>query len=169
MLLKHQLSEELERVFGNYNAFCTTEWRTIIIYRFSLKAELAFFFPHVSRAQHLAPARTTDHWTAGQSHGIGVPAVQLTTHVKSCTLNGRTSKFFRLDGLLLFCKIMGLHFASSSITSQTNLTTINVYLWAPSSFYNHNQVAVPAVSFCGAEKKIRRNVSLLSAKYYKFD
>ena len=40
----------------------------------SLKAELAFFFPHVSRAQRLAPARTrtrvvrlgaqcTDHWT----------------------------------------------------------------------------------------------------------
>ena len=60
-----------------------------------------------------------------------MPAVQLTTHVKSSTLcgctvvrsygrtverlNGRTSKFFRLDGLLLFCIIMGLRSASSAI------------------------------------------------------
>ena len=60
------------------------------------------FFPlHVSRAQRLASARTrtqvvqlraqcTDHWTTGQSCGVGVPAVQLTTHVKSSTLCGRT-------------------------------------------------------------------------------
>ena len=52
---------------------------------------------HVSRAQHLAPARTrtrvvqvgaqcTDHWTTGQSHGVCVPMVQLTTHVISSTL-----------------------------------------------------------------------------------
>ena len=45
--------------------------------------ELAFFFPHVSRAQRLAPARTrtqvvrlgaqcTDHWTAEQSRGGGL-------------------------------------------------------------------------------------------------
>ena len=58
-------------------------------------------FPHVSRAQRLAPARSrtrvvrlgaqcTDHWTTGQSRGVGVPAVQLTTHVKSSTLYGRT-------------------------------------------------------------------------------
>ena len=60
-----------------------------------------FFFPHVSRAQRLVPARTrtrvvrlgaqcTDHWTTGQSRGVGVPAIQLTTHVKSSTLCGRT-------------------------------------------------------------------------------
>ena len=60
-----------------------------------------FFFPHVSRAQCLAPARTrtqvvrlgaqcTDHWTTEQSCGVGVPTVQLTTHVKSSTLYGRT-------------------------------------------------------------------------------
>ena len=82
-----------------------------------------FFFPHVSRAQRLAPARTRtrvvrlgaqciDHWTTGQSRGVGVPAVQLTTHVKSSTLYGRLYgrkfKFFRLDGLLLpFCIIWG--------------------------------------------------------------
>ena len=42
-------------------------------------------------------------------------AVQLTTHVKSSTLYDRTSKFFRLDGLLLFCVIMGLRSASSAI------------------------------------------------------
>ena len=63
--------------------------------------ELAFFSLHVSRAQRLAPARTrtqlvqlraqcTDHWTTGQSCGVGLPAVQLTTHVKSSTLCGHT-------------------------------------------------------------------------------
>ena len=41
-----------------------------------------------------------------------VPVGQLAAHAKSSTLYGqsygRTSKFFRLDGLLLFCIIMGL-------------------------------------------------------------
>ena len=60
-----------------------------------------FFLLHVSRAQCLALGRTrtwvvrlgaqcTDHWTTEQSHGIGMPAVQLTRHVKSSTLYGRT-------------------------------------------------------------------------------
>ena len=31
---------------------------------------------------------------------------------------GRTSKFFQLDGLLLFCIMIGLHSASSAITKQ---------------------------------------------------
>ena len=35
-------------------------------------------------------AQCTDHWTIGQSRGVGVPAVQLITHVKSITLYGRT-------------------------------------------------------------------------------
>ena len=76
-------------------------------------------------AQCLAPARTrtwvvrlsaqcTDHWTTEQSHGVGVPAVQWTTHVKSSTSYGRTTKFFRLDGLLLFCIVMGLRSVSSA-------------------------------------------------------
>ena len=41
--------------------------------------------------------------------------VQLTTHVKSSTLYGCTTKFFQLDGLLLFCIIMGLRSVSSAI------------------------------------------------------
>ena len=107
-----------------------------IIYKFSQAKKWSshFFFLHVSRAQHLAPARTrtqvvhlraqcTDHWTTEQSHGIGVPAVHLTMYVKSSPLYGRTvvpsyghtSKFFRLDGLLLFCIIMGLRSVSSAI------------------------------------------------------
>ena len=62
-----------------------------------------FFFLHVSRSQCLAPARTrtqvvwlraqrTDHWMDywTLSYGIGVPAVQLTMHVKSSTLYGHT-------------------------------------------------------------------------------
>ena len=44
-------------------------------------------------------------------------AVQLTTHVKSSTLYGRTAKFFRLDGSLLFCIIVGLRSASSATIS----------------------------------------------------
>ena len=53
---------------------------------------------------------------------FGVPAVQLTTHVKSSILYGRSygrkSKFFRLNGLLLFCIIMELRSASSAISSE---------------------------------------------------
>ena len=35
-------------------------------------------------------AQCTDHWTTGQNRSVGVPAVQLTTHLKSSTLYGRT-------------------------------------------------------------------------------
>ena len=41
--------------------------------------------------------------------------VQLAADAKSSTLYGRTTKFFRLDGLPLFCIVMGLRFASSAI------------------------------------------------------
>ena len=52
-----------------------------------------------------------------------VPVVQLAAHVKSSTLYGhtyvrsygRTTKFFRLDGLLLFRIVKGLRSASSAI------------------------------------------------------
>ena len=80
-----------------------------------------FSSPHISRAQHLAPAKTrtqvvqlgaqyTDHWTTGQSHGIGVPVVQLTTHVKSSTLYGHTvvqPNFFGLMGYYYFVYLWG--------------------------------------------------------------
>ena len=50
-----------------------------------------------------------------------VPVVQLAAHAKSSTLYGRTvvrsydrtTKFFRLDGLLLFRIIMGLRWSSA--------------------------------------------------------
>ena len=56
------------------------------------KSGARIFFPARPRVQRLAPARTraqvvrlgaqcTAHWTTGQSRGVGVPAVQLTTHV----------------------------------------------------------------------------------------
>ena len=45
-----------------------------------------------------------------------VPVVQLAAHAKSSTLYGRTTKFFRLDGLLLFRIVMGLRSASSAIS-----------------------------------------------------
>ena len=49
-----------------------------------------------------------------------VPVVQLAAHAKSSTLYGRTvvrsyNQIFRLDGLLLFCIVMGLRSASSAI------------------------------------------------------
>ena len=50
-----------------------------------------------------------------------MPVVQLAVYAKSSTLYGwlygHTSKFFQLDGLLLFCIIMGLCSASSAIMS----------------------------------------------------
>ena len=55
-------------------------------------------------------AQRTDHWTTEQSRGVDVPAVQLTTRVKSSTLYGRTvvhPNFFPHDGLLRYCIIMG--------------------------------------------------------------
>ena len=48
-----------------------------------------------------------------------MPVAQLAKYAKSGTLYGRsygcTSKFFRLDRLLLFCIIMGLRSVSSAI------------------------------------------------------
>ena len=65
-----------------------------------------------------------------------MPVVQLAAHAKSSTLYvhtvirsyshmvvrsyGCTSKFFRLDRLLLFCIIMGLHSVSSAIRVKGN-------------------------------------------------
>ena len=109
-----------------------------------LEWSLHFCFPHVSRPQRLAPASTrtwvvrlgaqcTDHWTTGQSRGVGVPAVQLTTHVKSSTLYGRTvvhPNFFRLDGLLLFCKIMGLRKLRYYGYSRRHVIIVNVWYYA---------------------------------------
>ena len=42
-----------------------------------------------------------------------VPVVQLAAHAKSSTLYGRTTKFFRLDELLLFRIVMGYNFKPS--------------------------------------------------------
>ena len=49
-------------------------------------------------------------WTTEQSRGVGVPAVQLTTHVKSSTLYGRTvvhPNFFGLMGYYYFVLLWG--------------------------------------------------------------
>ena len=52
-----------------------------------------------------AACECTDHWTTGQSHGVGMPMVQLTMHVKSSTLYGCTvvhPNFFGLMGYYYF-------------------------------------------------------------------
>ena len=54
-------------------------------------------------------------WTTEQSRGVGVPAVQLITHVKSSTLYGRTvygrtvehPNFFGLMGYYYFVLLWG--------------------------------------------------------------
>ena len=80
------------------------------------KSGARIFFPARLKGTTPCPARTrtpvvrlgaqcTDHWTTGQSRGVGVPAVQLTTHVKSSTLYGRTvahPNFFSLMGYYYF-------------------------------------------------------------------
>ena len=53
------------------------------------KGQYALPRPRLERVVRLG-AQCTDHWTTEQSRGDGVPAVQLTTHVKSSTLYGRT-------------------------------------------------------------------------------
>ena len=100
--------------------------------------ELTIFFP-----TQLVPARTRTQVVrlgaqckpldlTEQSRGIGVPIVQLTTHVKSSTLYGCTTKFFQLDGLLLFCIIMGLRSASSTIICLTISTVLHFRSFIPS-------------------------------------
>ena len=105
-----------------------------VLYRLSQALKRSsHFFSRTSQGHNALPRPGLKPWSSasepnaltvtallGQSRGVGVPVVQLTTHVKSSTLYGRSygrkSKFFRLDGLLLpFCIIMGLRSASSAI------------------------------------------------------
>ena len=56
------------------------------------------------------------------------------TSVREINSNSRTSKFFQLDGLLLFCIIMGLRSASSAVIlfsclMYLHLLEIAIYLW----------------------------------------
>ena len=109
-------------------------------YRFSQpKSGARIFFSRTSQGHNALPRPGLEPGssdsepsalTTGQSRGVGVPAVQLTTHVKSSTLYGHTVvrtygltfKFFQLDGLLLFFIIMGLRSASSAIISNADLS-----------------------------------------------
>ena len=62
-----------------------------------------------------------------------VPVVQLAAHAKSSTLysckvvqsHSRTTKFFGLDGLLLFLIVMGLRSASSAIILKNSSRTFS--------------------------------------------
>ena len=69
--------------------------------------------------------------------GLIIQLIQLATHAKSSTLYGWsydcTSKFFRLNGLLLFCIIMGLHSVSSAI----NFRNVVIFYKICSSVYLH--------------------------------
>ena len=86
-----------------------------------------------------------------------MPVVQLAVHAKSSTLYGRSygrtvvrsygriSKFFLLDGLLLFCIIMGLRSASSAIIK---LVQIGIYACRPSEYLkNHTKTTAKVVLF----------------------
>ena len=72
---------------------------------------LEFFFRTSQGHNALPPARTrtrvvrlgaqyTDHWTTEQSRAVGVPAVQLTTYIKSSILYGAEKKGTILDFVL---------------------------------------------------------------------
>ena len=62
-----------------------------------------------------------------------MPAVQQAAHAKSSTLYGRSdgvkSKFFRLDGLLLFRIIMGLRYERCDLRYNCNLVLTSFVLW----------------------------------------
>ena len=87
--------------------------------------------------------------TTGQSHGVGMPVVQLTTHIKRSTLYGcpysHKSKFLRLDGLLLplhlmhalcLCLIMISHFVSFCILLTHNHVIFVVQIWNKQALVN---------------------------------
>ena len=61
-----------------------------------------------------------------------VPVVQLAAHAKSSTSYGRTTKFFGLDGLLLFRIVMGLRW-SSAITYVTSSQPAGLLIPRPRS------------------------------------
>ena len=105
------------------------------------------------RAQRLAPARSrtrvvrlgaqcTDHWTTGQNRGMGMPAVQLLKVAPCMAIRsyGRTSKFFRLDGLLQFCIIMGLRSASSALKGKFLVLSISTFDITSMYFYIYCQL-----------------------------
>ena len=90
--------------------------------------ELTFFFPTCLLNKTKAPTMDKVHGNINGfsfatslclCRGLIIQLIQLATHAKSSTLYGWsydcTSKFFRLNGLLLFCIIMGLHSVSSAI------------------------------------------------------
>ena len=57
----------------------------------------------VSKLRTQSRPRITFSLALPLRNGKIVPVVQLAAHAKSSTLYGRTTKFFGLDGLLLFC------------------------------------------------------------------
>ena len=95
--------------------------------------ELAFFFPHNLSRPGLEPgsfdsepcALTTDYTGPRYSW----PCMSKVAPCTVVRLYGHKSKFFRLDGLLLFCIIMGLRSASSAINFSQSSLTIFDHLW----------------------------------------
>ena len=123
----------MENIFSSFSLDCKQE----IIYRFSqAQKRSSLFFSDTTcpgRVVRLG-AQCTDHWTTEQSRGVGVPAVQLTTHVKSSTLYGRTvvhPNFFGLMGYYYFCIIIGLRSASSTINGRSP----NLFTWRWQFFF----------------------------------
>ena len=83
-----------------------------------------------------------------------VPAVQLAAHAKSNTLYsrsyGRTSKFFRLDGLLLCRIIMGLCFASCELRykgTKVVIITEFINMTVPCKLFFPNCFFLPEAEF----------------------
>ena len=113
---------------------CGTAWmevshlsttRITVFRRYIKQPTLTIYFSRTSQGHNalprpgLEPGSSDSEPSALTTGPLGVPAIQLTTHVKSGTLCGRTvvrsygprvvhPNFFRLDGSPLFCIITGL-------------------------------------------------------------
>ena len=151
--------EELNLRPSDCAVWCsTTEPRKLygeqgLIFRFSQPSKRSshFFFFCLSPGHNTLPQPGIEPGfsnsepsalTTGQSCSIGVPVVQLITHVKSSTLYywsySHKSKFFQLDGLLLpFCIIKGLCSASSAILKfMWHKTSFSISLQRPKLTYS---------------------------------
>ena len=131
-----------------------------------------FFSPHVSRTQRLTPARNrtrvvglgaqcTDHWTTGQSRGVGVPAVQLTKHFKSSTLYGRT--------VVLSCGLTVEGLYGRTVVRSCGRTVVRSYIqifwawWDTTILYNYGATQAPLLLFTILHA-LKHNTSFRSIK-----
>ena len=118
---------------ARHSSMCTSLSSTGVSWRLLMR------YPSYARNRAYAlPSPSPFHYVMAKI----VPAVQLAAHAKSNTLYsrsyGRTSKFFRLDGLLLCRIIMGLRFARCELRykgTKVVIITVPCKLFFPNCFF----------------------------------